>query len=106
MNFPIPDDVAGGAAAVGMLATIIWRMLFRAKADIRHDSGNSAEHSGYVVVIATLRDEVGRLSNVVSDMSTKLEVARAEREKSIKENEALKRRVAHLEQCVAKLREK
>lgn len=97
------DDVAAwiAGAVVGLAGA--WKLFMHARRDQRADQSGAEQQGGYSVLVGELRDEVDRLSKLMREMGTRLDVEIAKRREVEAENHALKLRVAHLEIVVTSL---
>ena len=94
---PLEDNEAGWAAALGLLASVLWKVWFRMRRDNREDRAETREHAAEGDVIAVLRTEIARISERVHTLEEDLEHERTKRYAAEREARTLQARVDALE---------
>ena len=94
---PLEDNEAGWLAAIGLLASVLWKVWLRLRHDTREDSSGAREHAAQGDVITLLREEVERLAASVTKLSEELNEERRLRYETERRAAALQDRVDALE---------
>lgn len=95
---PIEDNEAGWLAAIGLLASVLWKIWLRLRHDTRADTSEARGHAAEGDVISVLREEVSRISERVRSLEEDLEHERTKRYAAEREARTLQARVDALEQ--------
>jgi len=95
---PLEDNEPGWIAAILFLASVLWKVWFRAKRDSREDNAETREHAAEGDVIKVLRDEIARIYERVRTLEGDLEHERAKRYVAERQSASLQTRVDALEQ--------
>jgi outer membrane murein-binding lipoprotein Lpp len=83
-------------AGIATVAAALWKGVFAFRRDVRSDAVGTAHGS----IVDELRKEVNRLSEMVAELSSKLD-AESERRRAVEnENHELKLRISHLERVI------
>ena len=85
--------MVAGAATVG---AAVWKAIFAFRRDVREDKAAGAHGS----IVDELRKEVARLSDMVAELSSKLDLESVRRRAVENENHELKLRISHLERII------
>lgn len=94
---PIEDNETGWAAALGLLASVLWKVWFRMRRDNREDRAETREHAAEGDVIAVLRTEIARISERVHTLEEGIEHERGMRFAAERRSLQLQTRVDALE---------
>lgn len=83
-------------AGIATVAAAVWKGVFAFRRDVRNDAVGGAHSS----IVEELRKEVARLSEMVTELSVKLDLESERRRAVENENHELKMRILHLERVL------
>lgn len=99
----IEGDPAAILASLAVIAAALWKVRLWMRQDKRADKSAETQHEAHDDLVMNLREEVGRLYELIEDMGKRLDAEMRLRRDVENENATLKRRVADAERRIAEL---